>query len=55
MKYVVNMTEQMLLGAPLTVTAIHPRGNTFIYDVTVTDAVMAYHSPAEAKAVDRDF
>jgi hypothetical protein len=43
------------IGAPLTVTAIHPRGNTFIYDVTVTDAVMAYRSPAEVKAVDRDF
>jgi hypothetical protein len=43
------------IGAPLTVTAIHPRGNTFIYDITVTDTVMAYRSPAEAKAADRDF
>jgi len=43
------------IGAPLAVTQIHPRGNTFVYDVSVSESVLVYVSPDEAKALDKDF
>ena len=42
------------IGSPLWVMQIHPRGNTFVYDVSVTEAVSTYVSPNEAKALDKD-
>ena len=43
------------ISAPLRVTQIHPRGNTFVYDVAVTDAVSEYVSPDEVKALEKAF
>ena len=38
------------IGAPLEVTNIHPRGNVFIYDISVTEAALSYLTPKEAEA-----
>jgi hypothetical protein len=44
------------LGAPIQVTAIHPRGRLFVYDIVTTGAVNNYQSPnATAPVQDRDF
>lgn len=43
------------IGAPIWVTQIHPAGNTFIYDVSITEAVLTYVSPDESKALRRGF
>ena len=43
------------ISAPLAVTDIHPRGNTFVYDISVTEAAMSYLTPKEVEAIDRDF
>ena len=37
------------IGAPLEVTNIHPRGNTFVYDVSVSGAALSYLTPKEAE------
>jgi hypothetical protein len=42
------------IGAPIMVTAIHPRGKNFVYDVVVTGNVICYETP-NASAKDRDF
>ncbi|MCL2605576.1 MAG: hypothetical protein FWD90_13975 [Defluviitaleaceae bacterium] len=43
------------ISAPLTVTDIHPRGKTFVYDIAVTDNVVYYQTPSEMSKNDRDF
>ena len=43
------------ISAPIRVTKIHPRGNTFVYDVFVTEAVKFYLTPQEIEKLDKDF
>lgn len=43
------------IGAPIQVTQIHPLGNTFVYDIYVTNGIFGYVSPNEAKEIEKEY